>query len=325
MSPTSCIIQACSINGDGTGRALTGEAIGKMLESDALAWVHLNASHPDTRGWLKKNVSYLDDIILNALLADETRPRIMEVGDGTLMILRGVNLNENADPSDMVSFRIWVDKKRIITLRRRPLKTVDDLYDRLLAGNGPVDSGDFIAQLTSRLFERMEPVLSTLDERVDSIEESILDNPDPSERSEIIAIRKRAIVFRRYIAPQKDVMTHLRLSEQPWLDLPHKRKIQEGLDRVTRYVEDLDAIRERAQIVKDELTNALSDRLNKNLYILSIISAIFLPLGFFTGLMGINIGGMPGVNNNDAFWIFTGVLCVVVALQIIIFKKLKWF
>ena len=101
--------------------------------------------------------------------------------------------------------------------------------------------------------------------------------------------------------------------------------VQESLDRVTRYVEDLDSIRERAQIVKDELSNALSDRLNKNLYILSVISAIFLPLGFFTGLMGINIGGMPGVNNADAFWIFSGILVVMVAIQISIFKLLKWF
>ena len=101
--------------------------------------------------------------------------------------------------------------------------------------------------------------------------------------------------------------------------------MQESLDRVTRYVEDLDSIRERAQIVKDELSNALSDRLNKNLYILSVISAIFLPLGFFTGLMGINIGGMPGVDNSNAFWIFSGILVVMVAIQISIFKLLKWF
>jgi zinc transporter len=171
----------------------------------------------------------------------------------------------------------------------------------------------------------MEPVMTELDDQIDVIEQTILENPDPSERDDIINIRKRAIIFRRYIAPQKDVMTHLRISEQPWIDSSHKRHLQESLDRVTRYVEDLDAIRERSQIIKDELTNALSDRLNKNLYILSVISAIFLPLGFFTGLMGINIGGMPGVDNSNAFWIFTGILGVIVALQISIFKKLKWF
>jgi len=121
------------------------------------------------------------------------------------------------------------------------------------------------------------------------------------------------------------VMMHLRTSDQVWLSTAHKRRIQENLDRVTRYIEDLDSMRERAQVIKDELANALSDRLNKNLYILSVISAIFLPLGFFTGLMGINIGGMPGVDNNNAFWVFSALLITIVACQVLIFKKLKWF
>ena len=84
-------------------------------------------------------------------------------------------------------------------------------------------------------------------------------------------------------------------------------------------------IRERAQIVKDELVNALSDRLNRNMYVLSVIASIFLPLGFFTGLLGINVGGIPGAENSEAFYIFCGLLVVLVIAQIIIFKKLKWF
>ncbi|HPF78270.1 MAG TPA: zinc transporter ZntB [Alphaproteobacteria bacterium] len=325
MTDQNFILHAYKFDGHGGAQELEGEAITDLLKDKALAWVHLDATHPKTRPWLQQNISYLDNIILNALLASETRPRIMEVNDGTLMILRGVNLNENADPEDMVSIRVWVDAHRIITLQRRQLKAVHDIHERLMEGSGPQNAGDFIVQLTARLFERMEPIMTELDERVDDIEEKIIDDPEPDEREEIINIRKRAIVFRRYIAPQKDVMTHLRLSEQPWLDVSQKRHMQESLDRVTRYVEDLDSIRERAQIVKDELSNALSDRLNKNLYILSVISAIFLPLGFFTGLMGINIGGMPGVDNSNAFWIFSGILVVMVAIQISIFKLLKWF
>lgn len=325
MTNTSCILHACSIDGKGGGQPLEGEAITKLLKDDALAWVHLDAKHPDTRAWLKENISYLDPMIIDALLAEETRPRVVEINEGLLMILRGMNFNENASPEDMISVRLWIDANRIITLRRRPSKAITDIRDRVLHGNGPKDSGEFIGQLTFRLFERMEPLMSDLDDRTDMIEEAILENPDPSERTEIINIRKRAIVFRRYIAPQKDVMTHLRLSDQKWISAQNRRQIQESLDRVTRYVEDLDAVRERSQIVKDELANALSDRLNKNLYILSVISAVFLPLGFFTGLMGINIGGMPGVENDNAFWIFSGVLIAMVACQIFIFKKLKWF
>lgn len=322
---SSCILHAHHIDGKGGAKPLVGEEICNELMNENLAWVHLDATHPCTRQWLQENLNYLDPLIINALLAEETRPRIMEMNDGLLMILRGMNFNDNADPEDMISVRVWADPHRIITLRRRPLKAIMDIKDNLENKKGIKDTGHFIAQLTSRLFERMEPVMANLDERVDLIEEEILDDPDPKNREEIVSIRKKAIIFRRYIAPQKDVMSYLRLSDLPWISTQNKRYLQESLDRVTRYVEDLDAIRERAQIVKDELANILSDRLNKNLYILSIVSAVFLPLGFFTGLMGINIGGMPGVDNDQAFWIFSSILSIMVALQIIIFKKLKWF
>ena len=60
------------------------------------------------------------------------------------------------------------------------------------------------------------------------------------------------------------------------------------------------------------------------MYILSVIAAVFLPLGFITGLLGINVGGMPGVNSGAAFWITVGVLVLLLALQLYVFRKLKW-
>lgn len=294
------------------------------LADDRPTWVHLDAMNEGTREWLETNLSYLDPFILNALLAEETRPRLSEINDGALIILRGMNLNAGSEPEDMISMRMWVDKNRIITMRRRPLKTVEDLARRISEGFNPTGTGDIVSQLAMRLFERMEPTLSQLDDDLDEIEEQIIAYPDASKRSIITDIRKRAIIFRRYIAPQKEAINHMRVSDQNWVTAQNKRIVQESWDRVTRYVEDLDAIRERAQIVKDELASGLSDKLNKNLYILSIISAIFLPLGFFTGLMGINIGGMPGVENVNAFWIFSGILIALTAFELILFKILKW-
>jgi len=325
MTEKQSILFAWEFDGNGGGRSLARDEVSQEIKADVLAWVHMDASHPDTRAWLCKEVNYLDDLILDALLADETRPRLLEFDEGVLLILRGVNLNEGANPEDMVSIRLWIDAHRIISLERRNVKAVRDIESRLLKGKGPKNAGDFLAQITYRLFERMEPVLSTLDENTDDIEERIMENPDFSERKAIVEIRKKAIIFRRYISPQRDVMQRLRVSELPWLDGMQKRHIQESYERVLRYVEDLDTIRERAQIVKDELTNALADRLNKNMYVLSVIAAIFLPLGFLTGLLGINVGGIPGADNPYAFWVFIASLIGLVALQIYSFKKLKWF
>lgn len=319
------IIFAYGFDGKGAGKALVGDEISKMIESKKLAWIHMDATHPETRKWLNRETPYLDNFITGALLENETRPRMTQHQDGVLMILRGVNLNENAEPEDMISIRLWIDKHRIISLQRRQLKAVKDIQDTLIAGNGPKTSGEFIGALSAALFKRMEPVLTELDDETDDSEEKILTRPDNALRAHIIDIRMRAIVLRRYIAPQRDAIAQLRMADFKWLDEKDKRHLQESYNQLTRYVEDLDAIRERAQIVKDELANILADKLNKNMYILSVIAAIFLPLGFLTGLLGINIGGIPGAENPNAFWIFLGGMIVIVALQVYIFKKLKWF
>jgi zinc transporter len=321
----SPILFGYTFDGAGGVRPLQDEHISQQLKDEGLAWVHMRANHPKTRKWLQTELSYLDHLIINALLADETRPRLTEYRDGLLVILRGVNLNENSAPEDMVSIRLWVDPHRIISLRRRKLRTIGDIETNLKEGSGPHNAGDFIVDLCARMFERMEPVLLDLDDRTDDVEEKVMENPDAGLRRDIIDIRKQAIMMRRYISPQREVLAGLRDSQLPWITHAHKRHLQESLDRLTRYVEDLDAIRERAQIVKDELSNMLADKLNRNMYLLSVIAAIFLPLGFLTGLLGINVGGIPGSDNPHAFWIFAGALLTLVAAQVALFKKLDWF
>jgi zinc transporter len=319
------ILAAYEFDEKGGGKKLISSEIKASINSPKPAWVHLDANHPDTKKWLEKQFPEMHPLILQALLEDETRPRITEIDDGVLIILRGANLNDNSQPEDMVSIRLWVDQRGIISLRKRKLRAIGDIEDSIKDGLGPKSTSEFICLLIDRLFKRMEPVLASLDERTDNIEENIIENPKTQHREEIIDIRRKAIIFRRYMSPQRDAITNLRIADISWIDDNAIKRLSESINHVTRFIEDLDAIRERAQIVKDELANILADRLNRNMYLLSVIAAIFLPLGFLTGLLGVNIGGIPGVDNSYAFGFFCGILFVIVMIQIYIFKKNKWF
>jgi len=319
------VLHALELDGKGGASSLDHDALAGSLQSDATSWIHLDAGAEQSRQWLLENLALPDELIIDALLAEVTLPRRVNYEEGTLIILRGVNLNEDAHPEDMVSIRLWVYGSNIVSARVRRLKAVTDIRDNLESGRGPKSAADVLTTLITRLFERMEPALRSLDEQLDSLEEQVMENPNTQDRQAITTLRKQAILFKRYIAPQRDVIASLRNAELTWLDATHKRKLLESLDRVTRYVEDLDATRERGQIIKDELGNALSDRMNRNLYMLSVVAAIFLPLGFLTGLLGINVGGIPGSDMNEAFLMFCGILIVVVIGQIALFKRLKWF
>ncbi|MFH1738479.1 MAG: CorA family divalent cation transporter, partial [bacterium] len=159
----------------------------------------------------------------------------------------------------------------------------------------------------------------------DGLEEEILENQDHHLRVKLGDVRRQAIILRRYIAPQRDVLSHLQAERFSWLSDPHRAQLREITDRITRYVEDLDAARERAAVTQDELTNRLSEQMNKTMYVLSLVAAVFLPLGLLTGLLGINVGGIPGTENHWAFAIVCVVLGVVAWFQIWLYRRKRLF
>lgn len=316
---------AIALSGEKAGLELHGKDIARLVDAADLAWVHMRAESQDTRDWIETNLSYLDRPAIDALLAEETRPRISEIGQGALIILRGVNHNEGADPEDMVSIRLWVDANRIISVSKRGLKSVEDLRNRILAGHGPDRAGVFVCALIDRLNTRIESFRHRLDEGTDQLEQLVIETPLQEQRRPIMERRLQTIIFRRYITPQRDEVGHLLQATLSWLTPEDLRHLHESHNNLKRIVEDLDTIRERLQILKDELASIMGDRLNKNMYILSVFTALFLPLGFLTGLFGINLGGMPGAGSSAAFWVFLAALALIASLQAILFRLMRWF
>jgi len=171
----------------------------------------------------------------------------------------------------------------------------------------------------------MESIINELGESTDTLEENVLENPDIHFRRQIVALRQKTIIFRRFMAPQREVVAKLRAVEKPWIDQRCRVAFLEAYDHLYRFIEELDSIRERLQVVQDELTNSLADKLNKRMYVLSIVAAIFLPLGFLTGLLGINVAGIWGADYPNAFSVFIGMLVLIVISMFIFFRIKKWF
>lgn len=322
MEETKACLFSYALDGQGSGKVIDLALV--VPEDPRLVWIHLNGRHPDAKKFLKDQV-HLDPLIVKSLLAEETRPRLEEVGGHALLILRGINFNPGPEPEDLVSIRVWVMKNMIITVGRRKSKTIADLDERIRQARGPKRTGEFVAMLCNSLHDTIEPVIQDLDEAMDTLEDKSLDDPDPSLRKDIATMRKQATLFRRHMSPQKDVINRLKNSGLEWFSPADHWYLQDNLDRVTRFIEDLDAIRERSQIVQDELDSALSSRLNKNLFALSLVTAIFMPLSFVSGLLGMNLAGIPGAGHPMAFAAVCVGVFVIGFVEILVFRRLKWF
>jgi zinc transporter len=310
---------------DASGKATEFEwkAVPAPKNDGIFEWIHLDLLSESARSWLAEQ-SGLEPIAVDALLEDETRPRSVPIGDGLVVILRGVNLNPGADPEDMVSIRIWAEDGRVITARRRPLMAVNDLRAAVESGRGPRDTGDFLFEIADRLVGRMASVLTDLNESVDAVEESLVEAPVHTQRSELTAIRRQAIALRRYLGPQRDALARLHNERVPWISDVQRMHLREVTDCTIRYVEDLEAARERTAITQEELNGQLAEQMNRRMYALSIVAGIFLPLGFITGLLGINVGGIPGTEDPMGFAFVCFALFALGVGLVIVFRRLRW-
>ena len=319
----SGLVASYLLDGKGGGRRCDWQAVERWEPADGVLWVHLNRDSADSQAWLREH-SGLSDLVVDALLAESTRPRCVPVDDGLILLLRGVNLNPGANPEDMVSIRLWIEPTRVVSVRLRRLLSIDDLRLSLDQGHGPQDVGDFTVQLADRLVSRMAGVIADVDDEVDELQDKVLEAESRQLRSDLTRLRREIIALRRYLAPQRDALTRLTQAKLSWLGEHDAMYLREEADRVTRYVEDLDAARERAAVTQEELTNRLAEQMNARMYVLSIVAGIFLPLGFLTGLLGINVGGIPLA---DASWGFVGVvavLAVVTVFEILVFRWRRW-
>lgn len=319
MGDESGLICAYALDGEGGGRALDWDGVRESMSADGVTWVHLGLNEVETSKWFDE--IGLDPLIADALLDERTRPRLLSVAGGIVVILRGVNLNPGADPEDMVSIRAWIEPNRIVTVRLRRLAAVTDLREQIERGNGPTSAPDFLVQLAGKMTDRAGPIVAALEDSVDSLEERTIDGYSAELRHELGERRREAIVLRRYLSPQREALSKLAQEPSGWLDEQQRLALREVGNEVQRYVEALDAARDRAAVVHEEVGHLIAEQTNRTIYLLSLVTAVFLPLSFITGLLGINVDGIPGANQPYAFAVVAALLVGLGALQVFTLQR----
>jgi len=318
------LLFGCLLNGTGSAKLVGWREVETWRDGGAPLWVHLDRESPRVQHWLM-HLSGLTAQTVEALLAEETRPRVFRGKRGFVTILRGVNSNPGEEPDDMIAMRMWSDGQRVITIRQQKLLTTRDVLAQLIElETGPKTASDLYERLIFRINEKMSDTVESYDEQLDRFEDQLDVSRATEQRRQLSELRQSMNNLRRYIWPQKEALGNLLAAPPDWFTDECRLRLRETIDRLLRYIEEIDAARERAVVAKDDIANQLAEATNKTLYILAIVSGVFLPLAFLTGLLGINVGGMPGVENDNAFWIFCGVMTALLGLELLIFKRLKW-
>ncbi|WP_109808078.1 zinc transporter ZntB [Sphingosinithalassobacter portus] len=294
-----------------------------LQRAGELRWFHLTTNDDQARRWLT-DAAQLPPFIVDALTAAETRPRCDPVGDGAVINLRGLSSAMLTASDPLASIRLYASEGNVFSVTRKPMNAVDSV--RLQVENGRVlDPGDLIAAIGDAITAELDPMVADLGDGLDDCEEN-LDIAHAFElRRSVNDVRIRAIGYRRFLSPQRSALEKLSTLPQPWLRDDDRLHLAAAADRAARMAEELESIRERAALTHETLTDLRAEQIDQRSLIIAVVAMVFLPLTFLTGLLGMNVEGIPFAHRP---WAFDGVVlvCVVMAIAITAyFVRRHWF
>lgn len=320
--PNSPFVHAHILDGRGGARAITDAEVADWQPDQGVLWVHLETGNANSRAWLD-TASGIESLTAEALGAAETRPRSFANPHGLLVILRGVNTNPGADPEDMVSIRVWIGPDRIVSVRRRKLLSIQDIRESLARGAGPITPGDFLVTLVERLALRIEDFVDRIEDALESLDDRVAVGNVQTLQAEVGRLRRQSAAVRRYLAPQREALNRIR-GRTEMLSARELHDLEEQADLITRSLEDLELAREQAMLIQEQLTARLAQEQNNRLYVLSIVAAVFLPLSFVTGLLGMNVAGVPGTEYAPAFRLSLVFMSALAVALLAFFRWKRW-
>ena len=288
-----------------------------------LSWTHLTTTDERAKAWLGGEAK-LGPFVLESLTAAETRPRCDAVGEGAVINLRGRSPEALASSDPLASIRMYAQGGHVFSVTRKPLNAIDPVRKQIEAGD-ILDPGDLIAAISQAITEELDPVVAELGDSLDDCEEQIASKQVFELRRSVNHARTQAIGYRRFLNPQRAALERLAALPGEWLREDDRLHLNAAADRAARMAEELESIRERAALMHEALTDLRAEQIDQRSLVIAVVAMVFLPLTFLTGLLGMNVEGIPFAHAPWAFW---GVVAVCVAMAAGIaafFLRRHWF
>lgn len=299
---------------------------GERREHDAgssgqSTWVDIHTSDPTSRGWLMKQ-SDLDQRTKTLLLEDVQLTRREKLDSGLFVALCGIKCRERDD--EAVSVCMLIQEKRCITVHAGPLPIMKDLSNEIESAHGPRTPIELFARLAVRYAESLENSILEISAETDDIEDRVLAEGDNPSLEALHILRHKAFQVRRQLVPLRNLLNFIAADQTLQIDSNESSALSAASEQVIRYLEGLDDCRERMQLLHDQIEGQLAATMTRVSYNLTIVATVFLPLSFITGLLGMNVAGMPEEHNPWGFWLVCAGMIVIAVFSWWLLRWRKW-
>jgi zinc transporter len=310
---------------DGVGQALQDLADADVATDNAdFIWLHLDLRDATAQAWLHR-CPWPSEVIEMAA-APMQRGRLFTTPDLIYGHMRDFRDESGVVPLRAGSLCVVASKTLIVTGRRIPLLSVEELRRRVEARTVLVaSSAGLITEFFKALNDIGEGLLQDDSERLSVLESKVLKRSGAGHREELLEIRRGSIRIARDMAYKRTAMLEL-ARERPALFAGDEfDRFNHQIHRYAALVEDAQEFAEHCQFLLEELRAQVEEETNRNLYILTMFSAILLPATLIASIWGMNVGGIPFSGGPNGFWVVGALIAAVFAVAAIILLRFRFF
>lgn len=303
-----------------------GPLIERPIEELAAAraengWVWLNVFDPTPQEIVRIGSDFaIDPLTLQELHHQSAFPKVDDWGGYLFAVLHGAGRRGEKLTTSNLDFLLGRDF--LVTLHREESPSLNFVIENALrtpmfSRGGPDEMFGRIAETQG---QRYLPLLDELDDQIEQLEERSLKS-DPAVILDIQALRRDAVVLRRVIGPQREVLLRLGGELSGLLGDRARRRFQSVYDHHYRLVESLDASRSLLSSVLDTYRSAVAERMNEVMKVLTVYAAILLPLSLLAGIYGMNFVNIPELQWRWGYFALVGIMASVAIGQWIYFSR----
>ena len=280
-----------------------------------------NSRAPEFRVWLKNELGAFNADIMSV---PSTRSRCTVFENKAMAMLRVARPGAEPDDLGRQLLSMWLEKGRMILASELNIPDFLGISAWQQAHHAPVSPADLVARLALRAADRIEPLIERLGDNLDKIEEHLMAARNSDVRSKLSHLRRTLISFRRLIWPQRDVLNTLEIEDLSFFTARDRIRLREAAGRTARLGDELQALSERSVLVHEQIMDTRAEQMNRTMLILAAVTVVLMPLTVISGVLGMNVAGIPYADSPYAFWAVCAILAVFGAGIAIWMRGRKW-
>lgn len=277
-------------------------------------WLHFNFTHNTAERWLIGRIALASPFIEMLHSSGTTSTRVERAEQTLLAVINDVRFEFDFEPSDIATLWISLDQRLMITGRRQPLRSIDLLRMSVRDGEPVRSTAELMAHLLRRQVDVLSEVVRRITTRVDEVEDRFLAERLNPKRSRLGALRRLLVRLQRLLVPEPAALFRLLQHPPEWMQETDVQELREALEEFTVVLRDMVSLQERVKLLQEEVAAQVGEENNRSLFMLTIVTVMVLPINIISGLLGMNVGGIPLASHPQGFLIVVAVVISLTAL-----------